>query len=575
MKKERHFGLGLYTKFILSVTIPTLITVVLFFGYYFHTYLEREKDNVYKVLTSVSQNMELQFQEIMNIGNTFYMNSDIFRSVEAMNRPQLLNAFDDLELKRLDNNYSMSLTKLMYMSTSDVVDVIFFPMDSSRHSCYYMDKRYGVLQNLRYDGYEDTAWFKEAVAADGKNVFFMKHSPFYRSSTQQKEVFSSVRAIKNMDNRKIVGVVKVDVFPSALEKALLTGVDRDDGIYILDHGKVMLSQGNVTDDVSVLQKTGYAVIGGKLCYVVTMGLGYTDWNLGYVLDLTRDLYYMVGAILLFILVFVLENILALTMFHSRTGNIVEDVEKITNALSLIENGEACPRLELDSSDEIAQIGEAVEQLSVNLKSYIDKEYVWALEQKKAEFRALQSQINPHFLYNTLNGFLALNRMGESDKLEKGIINLTRIFRYTSRSGEDTTIDRACELLREYLDLEKLKYEDRLEYSIAIEDGTHGFVLPKLLLQPLVENAIVHGMGDTDESIHIRIVSESYGNGIRISVSDDGIGFDPAILEDESHTGLRNVFERVRIFRSDVVVDLDSEEGRGTTISFIFPGGGLC
>lgn len=192
--------------------------------------------------------------------------------------------------------------------------------------------------------------------------------------------------------------------------------------------------------------------------------------------------------------------------------------------------------------------------------------------------ALQSQINPHFFYNTLNGFLSLNRMGEQDLLEKSIIELTQLFRYTCSGKEVALVKEEFEFLQRYLELQKLRFEERLNFTVTLQDEAAEESIPKLLLQPIVENSIVHGMEPREQPIHIfvegRLVpGEESGMILELLVRDDGIGFDPGRLKkDSSKVGLKNVEERLHYFRSSSQFSIQSGANRGTVCTIRIPAG---
>ena len=243
-----------------------------------------------------------------------------------------------------------------------------------------------------------------------------------------------------------------------------------------------------------------------------------------------------------------------------------------------EKGELNAHIQLETDSEFWKIAEVINQMIDNLKEYIDKEYLLVIQQQKAEYKALQSQINPHFLYNTLNGFVALNRMGEKEALEKGIVELSRLFRYAYSSREIVPVREEMEFLEDYLKLEKLKYDGRLDYIIWLDKGCAEKEIPKLLLQPIVENSIRHGMGNTNDPILIRILAESaevkgIGRVLILTVRDNGVGFDSRSMEakkDGEHVGVDNVRARVELYCKEAVFQCVSRPGKGTKTTIVFP-----
>lgn len=190
-------------------------------------------------------------------------------------------------------------------------------------------------------------------------------------------------------------------------------------------------------------------------------------------------------------------------------------------------------------------------------------------------KMIQAQINPHFFYNTLNGMLALNRMGEKKKLEKTIMNLADLFRYSSVGGEDTaTLEEECRICQAYLELERLKYSNTIEYEIHVEEACKGRRIPKMLLQPILENSMAHGIGGRGQSLTITVdvsAADTEADSLtKIIIRDNGIGFDSEeILKETEDSGIGYVKEQVKAFDSEAVFICRSEPGGGTETMFIF------
>ena len=186
----------------------------------------------------------------------------------------------------------------------------------------------------------------------------------------------------------------------------------------------------------------------------------------------------------------------------------------------------------------------------------------------AEYEAIQAEINPHFFHNVMNIFQALNRIGERTELDKGIVNLSRMFRYTCEHGYESTIIQECHFIESYLMLEKMRFEERINYSIFVEDGLDDFPIPKLLFQPIVENAMYHGMPKDGGNMEIRVEIRKTKNDenkecIWITIGNTGNPYTEKINEDKG-VGIVSVKERLRILYSNSQFWYD-KNGRFQTI----------
>ena len=173
----------------------------------------------------------------------------------------------------------------------------------------------------------------------------------------------------------------------------------------------------------------------------------------------------------------------------------------------------------------------------------------------AEYRALQSQIQPHFMYNVLNGFVALNRSGDRGALESSLHALKDMLRYTIEHGQRATVSEEFAFLELYCRLQKLRFEERFSYGFELGEGAAPLPIPKLLVQPLLENAIIHGIEPSTRPCVARISARLEDGRLVIEVEDDGVGCDPAAIDEKRRIGIGNVRERLALLYSSAVLEL--------------------
>ena len=230
------------------------------------------------------------------------------------------------------------------------------------------------------------------------------------------------------------------------------------------------------------------------------------------------------------------------------------------------------------NDEFARIAGKFNEMCDDLQEQIEKEYLYRIREQSAEFQALRAMINPHFLYNTLEAIRErMYEHGQKDAAEM-IVLLSRLFQYQIRGGEFASFGEELENLRIYIEFFSLRYDGRFLYKFNIPSELLRFGLPKLSLQPIIENYFIHGIlsGDNNE---ILVEARKEKDGIFISFSDNGRGIKEEKLETirydlyhgldkQNHLGLTNVKERIRIaFGESYGLFIDSDgEGKGTTIT---------
>jgi sensor histidine kinase YesM len=180
----------------------------------------------------------------------------------------------------------------------------------------------------------------------------------------------------------------------------------------------------------------------------------------------------------------------------------------------------------------------------------------------AEYRALQSQLQPHFLYNVLNGFMALNRMEDRAVLESSLLALRDMMRYTLEHGQTASVAEEFDFLERYCRLQKLRFEDRFSYGLELEEGASSLLIPKLLAQPLLENALIHGIEPADHPCRATVSARVAGDRLVIEIADDGVGCDPSSINERSRIGIGNVRERLALLYSRASLELEGGRGSG-------------
>ena len=201
--------------------------------------------------------------------------------------------------------------------------------------------------------------------------------------------------------------------------------------------------------------------------------------------------------------------------------------------------------------------------------------------RKAELALLQAQINPHFLYNTMDTIIWLIEADRPQAAVEMVSNLSDFFRHSLSRGEDVIpLKEEEQHVRSYLQIQQARYKDILEYTIQIDPGLREARLPKLTLQPLVENALYHGIKRKRGKGCICITGREEAGDVLLQITDDGAGMTEARLEELSRAiergerpgfGLATVHERLRLlFGSPYGLTLSSQEGVGTTVTVRFP-----
>lgn len=193
-------------------------------------------------------------------------------------------------------------------------------------------------------------------------------------------------------------------------------------------------------------------------------------------------------------------------------------------------------------------------------------YAELIERRSAQFQALEAQIRPHFLYNVLNNIVGLNRLGDRKRLESSVLSLKELLRHSLDSRPFVPLRDELRVAERYCELQRLRFGDRLHSEVVLPQELGEMRVPGLIVQPLVENAIIHGIEPKENPGTVSIRAEVRDARLVIEVRDDGVGFVPGPINRSDHIGLTNVRERLRLAYVDAALEVTSAPGKGTTCS---------
>ena len=258
-------------------------------------------------------------------------------------------------------------------------------------------------------------------------------------------------------------------------------------------------------------------------------------------------------------------------YNRRSRQLVETMRRV-------QEGDLSQRVKVTRRDEIGTLGEAFNDMAEQLGRHIDRTYTAELAQRDSEIALLQSQINPHFLYNALENMSMMAVRQGCDDVADLAADLGQLFRISIRSKElIVSIDSELEYVRLYINIQSARFGDELRFDVQVDPDLRACAIPKLILQPLVENAVIHGHRELKPGAWVRVaIGRADAPGmLRVSVSDNGGGMTPAQIDDvmtlRRSIGLPNAARRILLmFGEACALKIDSAPGEGTCISFLLP-----
>jgi two-component system sensor histidine kinase YesM len=564
-RKYRIHSIFFASFFVFTVSI--LIVIILFSYHYssaqiIDTTTEYQKNNLYRLSEELGDNLK-SFQDysvILSRQHNFRQVISGRQSVreQASGRTSLTNDFSNVI-------YSVqALHTVEIFMPSPPVDNIQFPVRYSELESIYEKEWFEELENSAY------SWLGH------REVETMAGSA---------EVISLGRKI-NTSSGELSAVMIINLDPLIVE-SWLRKEHEDSHIVLLDHmGKIVAStykeEIGGTDYDGLINSSQESFFDSpsqsqrelENSLVVTSSIPSVNWTVMQMTpyeELTEGSMNMAKKLVLIGIIGVLIVLIVTSFLTKKFTYPILQLANVMKSYRLTQTKVSLPQ---DYRNEFGELFDGFEELTNNMenlyKSLDDQHH----RQRKAEIKALQANINPHFLYNTLD---QLNWMA----IEKGNIDISRMLELLGKmlriglSKGDSIISVRDELkyLEYYMDLQKIQLEDRLSYDIRVSDNVLNYYIPKLTLQPFVENAIIHGFRDRRQGIITIDIKENAQN-LNFCVIDNGMGFSESpFLTNSQHLGgygIKNVTERLNVYFGDKAdVHIDSEEGR-TTVALIIP-----
>lgn len=444
------------------------------------------------------------------------------------------------------------------------------------------------------------AWFADTLDKT-ENLHFSKPHVQYmfdNNEFQYRWVITMTRAVEITEGPFTKqGVLLIDIRYNSLEQ-LLSEVALGAGgyIYLVDqngeilfHPKVQLIDSGLetegTLSMATFREGTYKKnIDGRMCIVNMKSLGYTGWKLvgvtptaGISLDSLKTRLFLIFIVALFLFLLLVIN----AYISSRITNPIKELEKSVN---ILESGDLDVPVYIGGSGEIRHLGSSIKNMASQIQVLMDDIVVEHESKRKSEFDTLQSQINPHFLYNTLDIIVWMVENEKKAEAVKVITALARFFRISLSKGKSIiTLRDELEHVRNYLMIQQMRFKNKFTFLIEAEEGVLDLASLKLMLQPIAENAVYHGMEFMDGDGEVRITARREGEELYLSIRDNGLGMTEEQVKNlfthnsrvssthGSGIGVKNVNERIKLYFGDGYgLSIESESDEGTTVTIRLP-----
>lgn len=528
------------------------------------------------VLKTTNQNLQATGEQLLGTYDSYF--SQILRNSDSI--IYSYNAIDDEnKFKETMNAFFSNVVSLR----EEIISVSLYKVSTGE--LIASNGSTGVHDNVKNE-----EWFNQTFATSEAKLIPVLNIPTTQNPAYPNS-FSISRYASYDKNNTFDAVLHIEFSFNAIVNLLSeTALGEGGNFLIYDKNyRIVYSSlpKDLGDKISILKElvvgNGHYSISNHSYFVFASSISNTSWRLGVFLNYDAvseaiksfTIYILItGGVLLFVGSFV-----AFLAIRKSVKPILLLSKEMTEIVSL----EDMPSkiLDIKGSREVVELDNSFKALIGRIDDLKDKLIYEKEEQRKSELQALQNQINPHFLYNTLDSILALIDKNKNMEAEEMIVALSRFFRISISKGKNIiTLKKEIEHANNYLLIQKLRFGDAFDYSFDVEDDILNVDVVKLILQPIIENSINHGLKEGEKGT-IKVKGYKKDGFIILSISDNGYGMleETRIalensLKDESETkgvGLKNVYLRLRVYYGDKAdIKIESKLDEGTTISLIIP-----
>lgn len=518
---------------------------------------------------SVADNLNDIFLEAENLADLVESDS-VFQNVLNSPKPENIKEQYSLELQ-----YDFELYRLAGYTSNRFAGIYALGTNGLNM------KSHNVTFQSR--DFREEAWYQEILEADG---FVWLQPQLYSRvfKSIDKQYVAMGRPVISRVNGKRIGIILIEIEADTIEYVLQEYGNVENGtMQILDEDNTILFQKNAENAAksvrSHAEKDKSAFV---FYYTRTLSNG---WSVESYIPKTILLSGIIDLGLILVFVIAVMILIALKITDTISKSVINPVRRLIELMDEAEQQGFDVQMHVRYKDELALLGHKFNNMMDFTRHLIAANIEEQESLREAELKALQMQINPHFLYNTLETVIWLIRSGDSEKAISVVTSLSKFFRIGLSRGKNI-IPLREELLhvKEYIKIQNTRYKDKIRFSVELEEEKLlECPLPKLVLQPLVENAIYHGIQEKAEGGSIVIVI-AYGRDgcVQVSVADDGIGMTEIQVErlrnslyDRTGTGyaLYNTNQRLcRYFGENARLHISSSFGEGTVVDFCIPCG---
>jgi len=576
----------IFSGIILILSIVIMIFIYMWYEYSKSVYENEAIDNSVTLVDNFNVNLEDNISQVNRIITSFYRNKDTESLISS-------NTFSDIQDQyKFIISMNNFFQQLMYLR--DDIESIFLYVSKDKNYSF------SLFGNTKPDYFpENEQWYKDTINANGKTVISVPHLSYQLSSGV--EVISFSRSLQREGDTP--AVIVIDFSTKSFEQMIKkTKLNNEAFVFFSnENGKILYKNKPLFEgaylDSEIVEKfsgsnSGEAIVTiSNVKYLLTFNTSnVTGWKILLFTpysELVKDnnMLVIISLLLGFISLLVTGFI-----SYAFARMIYRPIKSLQSGMKEVKNGNFDFNLETNSYDELGQLVIYFNSMISTIKTLIFEKYQEKIARKDAEYKYLQSQINPHFIYNTLQtikGMAVVYKVPDISNAAKALANLLR---YSLEGNRKTvSIQKEVENMICYIEIQKIRFKDLINYVIEIDEEVISCSIIKIILQPIVENAITHGIEKKGNKGIIKVTGSIREDRICIEISDNGEGMTAEELEElvnkinctdendidiyktNNSIGLRNINQRLKlVYGQEYGIRIESLKGEWTNVKIEIP-----
>lgn len=581
--KDLLLNVSLRTRMLLSNIVVALIPFLIFsivsgFVFLDHAQKTAEEHSV-QLIHQVSNSMDVYVETIEKMVN--------YIQLELQDTPFFTMETEDAPGWESETDYIRSVLENVANSHREVAGIFI----ATKEDLYVSTG----MSRISRDPFQNERWYREASenpeeiqlisVVTGRNIVTNR-------SYSIDDVFSLAKAVQDPETGEVLGVILLDIRHDIIqssingvtigEKGFVFVMDQEDNIVYTPVNGIVYRVNPKW--VKAMEPMSVQIQGGS--YQIRSELSpYTGWRTVGVFSMDEVMSSVNTIVYILFTCVIISLVLVVIVSFKFSRTLTNPIFKLKRLMKQAESGDLTVRFNFQHNDEIGELGQSFNHMIARIDQLIQMVYVEQENKRTAEMKSLQEQIKPHFLYNTLDTISWMARDYDAEDIVRLVDALTNMFRIGLSHGKDIiTVKEEITHVSNYLYIQKIRYKDKLNYVIHVDESLYAVEVPKLILQPLVENAIYHGVKAKRGGGTITITGVPEGENLVFTVQDDGAGMlqekveelnrrmsERSVLDEKKSFGLFYIRERIQLcYGKGYGVHVESTLGEGTRVTITLP-----